>query len=316
MRVIFAGTPDTAVPSLRALHAGGHDIVGVLTRPDAPTGRGRRLTPSPVRVVAEELGLPMLTPTSLRDEQTVEWIRERDAQVAVVVAYGALVPAPLLTALPLGWVNLHFSLLPQWRGAAPVQHAVLAGQDHTGVSVFQLAEGLDTGDVLVQEETPIGPFETSGDLLERLAEHGAGTLLTALARLEDGTADPRPQDDAAATAAPKLTTAGAALDPRRPAGEVSAHIRGMSPRPGAWALLDGQRIKILGVAPLPTDAPDDLPPGALHATRRALLLGTGTTPIALGTIAPAGKRPMPAADWARGASLGPDATLTLPEETR
>jgi methionyl-tRNA formyltransferase len=280
----------------------------VLTRADAPTGRGRKLRPSPVRVLAEEAGVPVLTPATLRDEAVQQQLRDLAPDAAPVVAYGNLVPRAALDIPRHGWVNLHFSLLPAWRGAAPAQRAVLAGQRETGMSVFRLEEGLDTGDVIATAPATIGEFETSGELLERMAADGAALLLQALDALEDGTATLTAQDHAAATRAAKLSTAEARIDWTRPAPEVSAHIRGMSPQPGAWTLLDGARTKILGLEAVEEAAAASVPsaPGALVATKRQVLVGTGTEPLAIATLAPAGKRPMRAADWARGAGLGPD----------
>lgn len=309
MRLIFAGTPEAALPSLRTLLDSRHEVVGVLTRADAPSGRGRRLTPSPVKSLALEAGVPVLTPTTLRDEEVQQQLRDLAPDAAPVVAYGNLVPPGTLEIPRHGWVNLHFSLLPELRGAAPAQRAVLAGRRQTGMSVFRLEKGLDTGDVIAAAPTAIGEFETSGELLERMADDGAALLLEALDALEDGTATLTPQDHAAATHAAKLTTAEARIDWTRSADEVSAHIRGMSPQPGAWTLLDGARTKILGLEAVEeasrASAPSD--PGALAATKRQVLVGTGTDPLAIATLAPAGKRPMRAADWARGAGLGPDA---------
>ncbi len=309
MRLVFAGTPEAALPSLRTLLDSRHEVVAVLTRADAPSGRGRKLTPSPVKSLALEAGVEVLTPASLRDQEVQQRLRELDPDAAPVVAYGNLVPPAALEIPRHGWVNLHFSLLPEWRGAAPAQRAVLAGQRETGMSVFRLEKGLDTGDVIAAARTPIGEFETSGELLDRLAVDGAALLLQALDALEDGTADPVPQDHAAATHAAKLTTAEARLDWTRPAPEVGALIRGMSPQPGAWTVLDGARTKILGVeAVQPASAqalPGALAPGEIGATRRQVLVGTGTEPLAIATLAPAGKRPMRAADWARGAGLDP-----------
>ncbi|MGO1286600.1 MAG: methionyl-tRNA formyltransferase [Brachybacterium sp.] len=308
MRLLFAGTPEAALPSLRTLLDSSHEVVGVLTRPDAPSGRGRRLAPSPVKALALEAGIPVLTPRTLRDDAVQQQIRELAPDAAPVVAYGNMVPAAALEIPRLGWVNLHFSLLPAWRGAAPAQRAVLAGQRSTGMSVFRLEAGLDTGDVIATEQTAVGEFETSGELLERMSIDGAAVLLQALDALEDGTAELTPQDHDAATHAAKLTTAEARIDWTRSADEVSAHIRGMSPQPGAWTLLDGARAKILGVEQAPEHAP--LPPGRIEATKRQVLVGTGTDAIALSTLAPAGKRPMRAADWARGAALDAEARFT------
>ncbi|MGP9536937.1 methionyl-tRNA formyltransferase [Brachybacterium sp. AOP43-C2-M15] len=312
MRLLFAGTPDAALPSLRTLLDSRHEVVGVLTRADAPTGRGRKLRPSPVRTLAEEEGLPVLTPATLREESVQQQIRDLAPDAAPVVAYGNLVPQSALDIPRHGWVNLHFSLLPEWRGAAPAQRAVLAGQRETGMSVFRLEKGLDTGDVLASATTAIGAFETAGELLERMAADGADLLLSVLDALEDGTAVPAAQDHSRATHAAKLTPAEARIDWTLPADQVSAHIRGMSPQPGAWTLLGGDRAKILGVEPAPEHAP--LPPGRIEATRRQVLVGTGTEVIALSTLAPAGRRPMRAADWARGAALDADAAFSTEQQ--
>ena len=308
MRLLFAGTPEVALPSLRTLLDSHHEVVGVLTRADARAGRGRTLTPSPVKALAREAGVPVLTPATLRDESVQQQLRDLAPDAAPVVAYGGMVPPAALDIPVHGWVNLHFSLLPAWRGAAPAQRAVLAGRHETGLSVFRLEQGLDTGDVLATARTDIGAFETSGELLERMAVEGAPVLAAVMDALEDGSATATPQDHAAATHAAKLSTAEAAIDWTLPAEQVSAHIRGMSPAPGAWTLLDGSRTKILGLEAAPEHAP--LPPGRIEATKRQVLVGTGTDVLALARLAPAGKRPMRAADWARGAGLEADATFT------
>lgn len=308
MRLLFAGTPEAALPSLRTLLDSRHEVVGVLTRADAPFGRGRKLRPSPVKELALEAGVPVLTPDTLREDAVQQQLRELAPDVAPVVAYGNLIPQGALDIPRQGWVNLHFSLLPAWRGAAPAQRSVLAGQRETGMSVFRIEKGLDTGDILTTARTTIGEFETAGELLERMAKDGAAVLLAALDALEQGTADFTAQDDARATHAAKLTTAEAEIDWSLSAEQVSAHIRGMSPHPGAWTLLDGARAKVLGLEPAPEHAPLD--PGRIEATKRQVLVGTGTEPLALSTIAPAGKRPMRAADWARGAALPEGARFT------
>lgn len=310
MRLLFAGTPDAAVPSLRALLASRHEVVGVLTRPDAPVGRGRRLTPSPVRRVAEEAGIEVLTPRTLRDPEVLARITSLAPDAAPVVAYGSLVPPAALAIPAHGWINLHFSLLPAWRGAAPAQRAVLSGATATGMTTFRLDPGMDTGDVLFQESAAIGPTETAGELLDRLAIEGADLLVRSLDAIADGDAWFTPQPETGATHAAKLTAAEAALDFAQPSALVSAHIRGMSPAPGAWTTLDGARVKVLGIGTATAPEGLDLPPGRLHATRRSLFIGTGDTPLELGTVVPPGKRPMRAADWARGADLTPDATFT------
>lgn len=308
MRLIFAGTPDAAVPSLRALLQGPHEVMAVLTRPDAPTGRGRKLRPSPVKELAVEHGLEILEAASLRADSPSEQdaaVRERLVQLAPdaipVVAYGALIPPDLLTLPQHGWINLHFSLLPAWRGAAPVQHAILSGATRTGMSVFRIDEGLDTGPILAREDVAIGPLETSGELLARMAEDGAALLGRALDGLRDGSITPGPQTGAASHAG-KIRPADAQIDWTRPGADVATHIRAMSPQPGAWTMLSGQRFKILSVedAPAPDGAP--LVPGQLHVSRRHLHVGTGDAPVALGVIAPAGKKAMRAVEWARGAA--------------
>lgn len=314
MRLIFAGTPEAAVPSLRALLASDHEVVGVLTRPDAPSGRGRRLTPSPVRVVAEEAGIEVLTPRSLRDPAVIEDLEHLAPDAAPVVAYGNLVPPRALVVPRHGWINLHFSLLPAWRGAAPAQRAVLSGDPHTGMTTFRLDEGMDTGDVLFQEPAVIGPTETSGELLDRLALAGAGLLVRSLDAIADGTAVLTPQAEAGRSHAAKLTPAEAGIDWSLPRAAVSAHVRGMSPHPGAWTTLDGARVKVLGVEDTPAPADLTLAPGRLAATRRALFVGTGDLPLALATVVPPGKRPMRAVDWSRGAGLAADAAFAVHPE--
>lgn len=315
MRLIFAGTPEAALPSLRALLDSRHEVVAVLTRADAPTGRGRRLRPSPVKTLAEEAGVPVLTPATLKDPDVQQQLRDLAPDVAPVVAYGKLIP-PAALEIPIhGWVNLHFSMLPAWRGAAPAQRAVLAGQRETGMTVFRLDEGLDTGEVITSRAAAIGEHETSGQLLERLAVSGADLLLEAVDALDTAAATFTTQDHDAATHAPKLTTSEARIDWTLPAEQVGAHIRGMSPDPGAWTMLEGARIKILGTEELPEQADEfTLRPGRLAATRRHLLVGTGSAPLALAQLAPPGKRPMRAADWARGAGLDPESTFENEQE--
>lgn len=304
MRILFAGTPEAAVPSLRALIGSPHEVVGVLTRPDAPVGRGRALHPSPVRVVAEEARVPVLTPRGLKSAEVQQHLRDLQADLAVVVAYGVIIPSAALDIPRHGWVNLHFSLLPAWRGAAPAQRAVLAGQETTGLSIFRIEAGLDTGPVVSTSEVAIGPHETSGQLLERMATLGADALVAAASAIGDGTATFTPQDDEGATYAQKLTPAQAHVDWTAPAEDVDALIRGMSPDPGAWTTWNGGRFKLLGTEETRSgDAPSSLPPGQLQASRKQLVVGTGTVPVAISTVAPAGKKPMRAADWARGAHL-------------
>lgn len=310
MRLIFAGTPATALPSLRTLLDSQHEVVAVLTRADAPAGRGRKLTASPVKTLALEAGVPVLTPQSLRDPQVQAQLRALDADAAAVVAYGKLIPAEALAIPTHGWVNLHFSLLPELRGAAPAQRAVLSGATQTGMTVFRLDEGLDTGEIITTRERTIGPYETAGELLEAMAEDGATLLLEALDAMADGTATFTVQDHEAATHAAKLSSAEARIDWDLPAQQVSARIRGMSPQPGAWTDWQGTRMKVLGLEPAPQVTEGDrLAPGRLLATKRHLLVGTATDPLAIALLAPPGKRPMRGADWARGAGLAEDAAF-------
>ncbi|MFF2051999.1 methionyl-tRNA formyltransferase [Leifsonia sp. NPDC058194] len=298
MRLVFAGTPAVALPSLRAL-AARHDIAAVITREDAPLGRKRVLTPSPVAGAAQELGFPTIKANRLGDEVT-ERVAALAPDLGVIVAYGGLVREPLLSLPRLGWINLHFSLLPRWRGAAPVQHAVIAGDAETGAVVFQLVPALDAGDVFSELQRPIGPDETAGEVLEALSLSGADLLAGTVDALADGTAVARPQAGVP-TLAPKLVLDDAHLDFTRPADEVYARLRGVTPEPGAFALLDGERFKIAEARRAPA-ADGALPPGSIGLHDRRVLVGTGTTPLELVTVQPAGKRAMAAADWWRGAA--------------
>jgi len=310
VRLLFAGTPDPAVPALRALLASRHQVVAVLTRADAPAGRGRRLTPSPVRTAAEQAGVPVLTDVP-RGEEFVDRLRALEVDAAPVVAYGHLLRPAVLGVPRLGWVNLHFSLLPAWRGAAPVQRAIIAGDDVTGATTFLLDAGMDTGPVLGTLTEAIRPRDTAGDLLGRLAVAGAGLLVATLDALEDGRLVPEPQPGDGVSIAPKLTVDDARVRWAVPAWAVDRLVRGCTPEPGAWTTLDGSR---LGLGPV-TLRPDvtDLAPGALRTTKREVLVGTATHAVALGDVQPVGRRPMPAADWARGARLPGDAVLGEPQ---
>ncbi|WP_105565228.1 methionyl-tRNA formyltransferase [Microbacterium halophytorum] len=296
MRLIFAGTPDAAVPTLRALHAAGHDIRMVVTRPDAPLGRKRVLTPSPVARAAEELGLPVLKAARLGEEETAA-LTPLGAELAVVVAYGGLVREPLLSAPDHGWINLHFSLLPRWRGAAPVQRALIAGDRVTGAAVFQLVPELDAGDVYAELRREIAPDETTADLLAALAESGAELTADVVAAIADGTAVAAPQEGEPTHAA-KL-----ALDDGRVRWEESAvrvldRHRGVTPEPGSHTTNEGERFKILA-ATAAEDGPE-LAQGELAAAKDGVFAGTGDGTILLTRVQPAGKGAMNAADWFRG----------------
>ncbi|MEV4466600.1 methionyl-tRNA formyltransferase [Micromonospora echinofusca] len=298
MRVIFAGTPAVAVPALAAVAASRHELLAVVTRPDAPAGRGRGLARSPVGAWADEHGIEVLTPARPREPEFQDRLRELAPDCVPVVAYGALVPPAALEIPRHGWINLHFSLLPAWRGAAPVQHAVLHGDELTGASVFQLEEGLDTGPVYGTLTDEIRPADTSGDLLERLAHSGAGLLVAVLDAIDDGTARAEPQPADGVTLAPKLTVEDARVRWSDPAFAVDRRVRACTPAPGPWTTFRGERVKLGPVTPVP-DGPE-LKPGELLVEKSRVLAGTATTPVRLGEVRAAGKRAMPATDWARG----------------
>lgn len=245
MRLAFMGTPEAAVPTLRQL-VSAFDVVEVYTRRDRPKGRGRRLAESPVKLAASELGLPIVQPKSLRGE--AEHLRSLDLDAIAVVAYGMLLPPDVLASTRLGCVNVHFSLLPRWRGAAPVEHAILAGDERTGVTTMLMDEGMDTGPALYEETVVIAPDDTTGTLTERLADLAPELLVRTLEDLDAGSVEPRPQDDALATLAPKITPADAELDPRRPADELELRVRAMNPAPGAFFEFRGGRLKVWNAA--------------------------------------------------------------------
>jgi methionyl-tRNA formyltransferase len=299
MRVVFAGTPAAAVPSLAALVAGDrHEVAAVITRPDAPAGRGKRLAASPVKEWALEHGLPVLTPARARD--VIPELEALRPDCCPVVAYGKILPREVLEIPGHGFVNLHFSLLPAYRGAAPVQHALLAGDDVTGATTFLLDEGMDTGPVLGMFTETVRPTDTAGDLLTRLAEGGAGLLTATLDALEDGLLRAEPQQAEGISYAPKLTVADARVDWSRPAAVVDRAIRAATPAPGPWTTLDGERVKLGPVQPVDSAS---LTAGEIDGE----LVGTGQGDVRLSTVQPAGKGPIDAAAWLRGARLDPGA---------
>ncbi len=299
LRLLFAGTPEAAVPSLDALLSSGHEVAAVLTRPDARSGRGRRVSRSPVAERADAAGLPVLQPRSPREPEFLAQLADLAVDCAPVVAYGALVP-PAALALPAhGWVNLHFSLLPAWRGAAPVQHALMAGDEVTGACTFLLEQGLDTGPVYGLVTEPIGPRDTAGDLLGRLAVSGARLLVATLDGIAAGTLEPRPQPTEGVSLAPRIETADARVDWDLPAHVVDRRVRGVTPAPGAWTTWRGERFRLGPVEPLPTSPA--LAPGEVSVGPSGVVVGTGRGAVRLGDVQPAGKRTHPAADWARGA---------------
>lgn len=296
LRLVFAGSPDAAVPSLRALAASAHEVAAVITREDSPQGRRAVLTPTPVAAEADRLGLPVTRANRLAGEAT-ETVQALAPDLGVIVAYGGLVREPLLSTPRLGWINLHFSLLPRWRGAAPVQRAIMAGDDITGASVFQLVPELDAGDVFGRVTEPIGRHQTAGSLLDSLAESGASLLVRVVDALADGTARAVPQDGDV-TLAPKLGLADGEVDWTLPAEAVSAQVRGVTPEPGAYTTIDDARLKILD-ATIARDVPR-LPAGQFDMVGRRVVVGTATEPIELVTVHPAGRRAMDAASWWRG----------------
>jgi methionyl-tRNA formyltransferase len=303
MRLAFAGTPEAAVPSLRALlESPAHEVVAVVTRPPARAGRGRRETASPVATLAGEAGLAVLTPAKPGDPEFLGRLRELGVEACPVVAYGALLPQAALDVPGHGWINLHFSLLPAWRGAAPVQHAILHGDDITGASTFRIEAGLDTGPVFGVVTEAIRPGDTAGDLLARLAVSGAQLLVATMDGIADGSLVAVPQSPDGVSIAGKITVADAAVPWDTPARHVDRLIRACTPAPGAWTTFRGERLK---VGPVRPRGADELAPGQLRVERNGVAVGTASTEVALGSVQPPGKRPMPAADWARGARIEP-----------
>jgi methionyl-tRNA formyltransferase len=303
VRLVFAGTPATAVPSLDALLGSRHEVAAVITRPDAPAGRGRRLEPSPVAVRAAEAGVEVLRPAKPSEPEFKDRLREIAPDCCPVVAYGALIPQSALDIPARGWVNLHFSILPAWRGAAPVHHAILHGDDMTGATTFQLVREMDAGPTYGVLTEPIRPSDTTGSLLERLSIAGAGLLVTTLDMIESGELEARPQPADGISLAPKVTTADAEVNWKVAAPAVNRLIRACTPAPGAWTMLDGTRVKLLPVSSPPDAADIVLHPGELWATRDRVLVGTATAPVQLGDVQPGGKRLMAAAEWAHGLRL-------------
>ncbi|WP_055557894.1 methionyl-tRNA formyltransferase [Streptomyces sp. NBRC 110028] len=302
MRLVFAGTPEVALPALDALIASDrHEVVAVVTRPDAPAGRGRRLVAGPVAERAEEAGIEVLKPAKPRDADFLARLTEIAPDCCPVVAYGALLPKAALEIPAHGWVNLHFSLLPAWRGAAPVQHAVLAGDEVTGASTFQIEEGLDSGPVYGVVTEDVRPTDTSGDLLTRLAFAGAGLLVATMDGIEDGSLRAVPQSAEGVSLAPKINVEDAEIDWSAPALRVDRLVRACAPAPGAWTTFRGERLKVVSAAPVADRT--DLAPGALAATKKAVYVGTGSHAVELNWVRPQGKKPMRAADWARGVRI-------------
>jgi methionyl-tRNA formyltransferase len=329
VRLVFAGTPVTALPTLRALAASRHAVAAVVTRPDAPVGRGKKMHRSPVAELAEELGIEALKPVRPNEGWFLDRLRAIAPDCCPVTAYGALLPQSALDIPPHGWVNLHFSVLPAWRGAAPVQHAILRGDDITGATTFRIVKELDAGPVFGTLTEPIRPTDTSGDLLGRLAISGAQLMVRTLDAIEDGTARAVPQPADGVSLAPKLTPADARVDWKLPAHLIDRQLRACTPDPGGWTEFragradmgrsdtgrsDTGRLKLWPVAlaagaGLASGGPG-LAPGELRVDRSAVYVGTGTVPVRLGDVQPPGKRRMPATDWARGLRPAADGTAS------
>ena len=303
MRLVFAGTPEPALPALRHLvDSPRHEVVAVLTRPDAASGRRGKPEPSPVAREALERGIPVLRPSRPNSPEFVAELSELAPECCPVVAYGALLGDGLLAVPPQGWINLHFSLLPAWRGAAPVQAAIAAGDAITGATTFQIEPSMDSGPVYGVVTETIRPTDTAGDLLARLAVSGAALLSTTLDGVADGTLTPRPQPADGVSVAPKISVEQARVRWDVPAQVVERRIRAVTPNPGAWTLIGDMRVK-LGPVHLDGIAPEPLPPGLMHVDRTSVWIGTGSEPVRLGQIQPPGKKLMNAVDWARGARL-------------
>lgn len=302
MRIVFAGTPEPALPSLRRLiESPRHDVIAVLTRPDAASGRRAKPTPSPVARLALEHDIPVLRPQRPNSDEFIAELSELAPDCCAVVAYGALLSERLLAVPRHGWVNLHFSLLPAWRGAAPVQAAIAAGDTVTGATTFQIEPALDSGPIYGVVTETIRPTDTAGDLLDRLAVSGAALLETTLDGIADGSLKPVAQPSDGVSVAPKITVEQSRVRWDLPAHVVERRIRAVTPSPGAWTMIGDLRVKLGPVSIV--EAADPLPPGAIRVDRDGVRIGTGSQPVRLGTIQPPGKKPMNASDWARGARL-------------
>jgi methionyl-tRNA formyltransferase len=316
MRLVFAGTPEPAVPSLSALLESRHEVVGVITRPDARSGRGRKVSRSPVGQLADDAGIPLLQPRRAGDPDFLEELGDLKPDVCPVVAYGALLPPAALAVPPLGWINLHFSLLPAWRGAAPVQYAIRHGDDITGASTFLIEAGMDTGPIYGVATENIGDTDTSGDLLARLANSGAGLLVATLDGVEAGELVAEPQPSDGVSMAPKVKVEDARIDWTQPALAIDRLVRSCTPEPGAWTMIAGQRLKVLPIAmpaqrddsdgTIGEERPANVEPGVLvQVAKNRWLIGTATTPVELQQVQPQGKKVMVATDWLRGLRTEP-----------
>jgi methionyl-tRNA formyltransferase len=315
VRVVFMGSPEFAVPCLRVL-AEHHEVALVVSQPDKPAGRGGQLTAPAVKVVARELGLPVIQPRSARTGELRDALVQTGAELAVVVAYGKILPVPVLEALPRGCINVHGSLLPTYRGAAPVQWSVIHGERETGVSIMQLDEGMDTGPVFLERRVAIDPDETAGELLERLAPIGAKALLEVLASIAAGTAHAVAQDHPHASHAPMLAKADGAIDFGQPAAAVAARIRGVDPWPGAYAMLRGQMVKLFHARPAPSPAMGHAAPGTVLAIEPAgVQVAAADGAVVIRELQAAGRKRMAAAQFAAGRGIAVGDVLARPEPT-
>lgn len=312
MRVVFMGSPEFAVPCLRALVEGGHEVALVVSQPDKPAGRGGQLHAPPVKLAAQELGLAVMQPRSARSGELRDALKHSGAELAVVVAYGKILPRDVLEALPKGCINVHGSILPKYRGAAPVQWAVIDGEAETGVAIMQLDEGMDTGPVLLERRVAIDPDETSGELLARLAPIGAAALVEAIAAIADGTARPVAQDHAAATHAAMLSKRDGAIDFAKPARGVAARIRGVDPWPGAHAMLRGQPIKLFRARAVDGEAAAPGTVLAIDASGVRVACADGA--VVIRELQAAGRKRMPAAQYAAGRGIAVGDVLAMPPE--
>ena len=314
MRIVFAGTPEVAVPSLqRLLESADHEVVGVISRPDAVAGRGRKVSRSPIAELADANGIEVITPRRMSDAEVADALARWQPDVGAVVAYGGLIPPDVLEIPPHGWINLHFSVLPAWRGAAPVQAAIAAGDETTGASTFLLEKGLDTGPVYGVLTETIRPTDTSGELLERLSDAGSTLLQSTLDGIAAGALSPVPQPAEGVSHAPKVEVDDARVRWDLPAHLLDRRIRAHTPAPGAWTTLGDARVKLGPVGLVGSDdpsAPKDLAPGRVVVTKKVVFVGTATDPVRLGWVQPPGKKQMPATDWARGARLDDETVLS------
>ena len=313
MRIVFAGTPEVAVPSLqRLLESADHEVVGVISRPDAVAGRGRKVSRSPIAELADANGIEVITPRRMSDAEVADALARWQPDVGAVVAYGGLIPPDVLEIPPHGWINLHFSVLPAWRGAAPVQAAIAAGDETTGASTFLLEKGLDTGPVYGVLTETIRPTDTSGELLDRLSDAGSTLLASTLDGIAAGALSPMPQPAEGVSHAPKVEVDDARVRWDLPAHLLDRRIRAHTPAPGAWTTLGDARVKLGPVGLVGSDdpsAPKDLAPGRVVVTKKVVFVGTATDPVRLGWVQPPGKKQMPATDWARGARLDEETVL-------